>query len=195
MQHLTAEVPGLLEPALVRHQLRDSEVQLERLESLSLMVTSAERARGVRQEGIGLHESMVRLARAGYAPLSTMPFGSYVSPEFDRLGLQVNDYLRRLRRVIDHCQAIESMVIQRDQAEAEREHRQRFPEELTLLEGQREILAALYPDRWLLLHDGAIRAEFDTAQLALAAGEEAKGRDDQGRPLFLVFCHRTRSPP
>lgn len=191
MQHLSAEVPGLLEPLFVRRELCQSRAQVERLESQSLTVFTAERARLLRGEGTALHERLVRLARAGYAPLRSMPVGSYVAPEFDELGVEVSDLLARLRRVLDHCQQIENMVLLREQADAEREHRRRFPDELTLLEGQREILAALYPDRWLVLFDGAIRGEFESAYEAMQAGEDAKGRDEFGRPLFLVFCHRT----
>ena len=44
--------------------------------------------------GCGLVGAPVRLARAGYTPLSCMPPGSYVAPDFDRLGEQVNELLR-----------------------------------------------------------------------------------------------------
>src|SRR5580658_2819764 len=152
MQHLSAEVPGLLEPLFVRTELCRSRIQVEHLESQSLTVFTADRARALRADAAALHERLVRLARAGYAPLRSMPVGSYVAPEFDELGTEVSDLLARLRRIIDHCQQVESTVVLREQADAEREHRRRFPQELALLEGQREILAALYPDRWLVLY-------------------------------------------
>lgn len=192
MQHLTAEVPGLLEPVWVRREIGEHRARIDRLESLSLMATTIEKARALRQEGSALYERLMRLARAGYTPLACMPHGSFVSPEFDALGAQVNELMRRVRRVVEHCQQIENMVQARDQAEAEREHRRRFPQELAFLEAHREVLAALYPDRWLLLYDGAIRAEYGDVQEALRAGEDARGRDEFGRPLFLIYCHRTQ---
>lgn len=193
MQHIAVAVPGELEPAVVHRELAAWRGALDRIESLSLMISTAERARALRGECVSMHERLVRLARAGYAPLSSMPSGSFVSEQVDELGQQVSDLLRRLRRVIDHCQQVETLALLREQADAEREHRRRFPDEIDLLEAHREVLAALYPDRWLLLYAGAIRGEFDTAQQALQAGEAARGRDEDGRPNFLVFCHRTAS--
>lgn len=190
MEHLSAELPGLLEPAVVRRVLHEQRHLIERLESQSLLVTGSERAAAVRAEVLGAQERLLRLARAGYTPLACMPPGSYVSPDFDRLGEQVNELLRRARRVIDHCNQIEHLVKLREQADMDRDHRRRFPREMLLLEEQRDILAALYPDRWLLLFDGAIRGEYASVQEALRRGEEDCGRDEEGRPRFLIFCHR-----
>ncbi|MCS6913608.1 MAG: hypothetical protein RMK29_09770 [Myxococcales bacterium] len=191
MQHLSAAIVGRLEPAVVRRDLATWRELLDRLESLSLLISTAERARRLRGECAALLERLAELARAGYAPLCSLPPGSYIAPEFHQLGLEVSEQMRRTRRIMDYCLQIETLALLREQAEAEREHRRRFPVELDLLEAHREVLAALYPDRWLLLYDGAIRGEFDTAQEALQAGEQMRGRDDEGRPRFLVFCHRS----
>lgn len=190
MQHLAAAVPGLLEPQIIEEELQRSRALIEGLEAQSLNVTTAEQAREVRRQGVSLYERMTRLARAGYAPLALMPVGSFLPEAFERLGYEVSDLMRRLRRVVEHCQQVESLVNLRNQADLEREHRRRFPEEIAMLERHRELFTALYPDRWLLLYDGALRAEYGTAQEAVQAGEAARGRDEYGRPRFLVFCHR-----
>lgn len=175
---------------MVRRLLGDHRHLIEQLESRSLLAVSGDRAREVRAEAQAAQERLIRLARAGYTPLSCMPPGSYVAPDFDRLGEQVNELLRRVRRVVDHCNQIDNLVKLREQADMDRDHRRRFPREMLLLEEQRDILGALYPDRWLLLFDGAIRGEYDTVQEALRRGEDDIGRDSEGRPRFLIFCHR-----
>lgn len=192
MMHLAAELPGLLEPTAVRRALAEVRLQVDKVESQSLRVVLSEEARDARREATGCMSRLTQLARAGYAPLASMPSGSYVAPDFASLGNQVNELLRRVRRVVDHCNQVEQMNRLRQQAEVERENRRRFPDEIALLDAQREILAVLYPDRWLLLYDGEIHGDFATAQEALTAGEEWRGRDADGRPLFLVFCHRTK---
>ena len=194
MQHLSAELPGLLEPVTVRRLLADQRHLVEQLESQSLLVTTAERAKALRGECSSVQERLIQLARAGYSPLRSMPAGSYVAPEFARLGELVSDLLRRTRRVIDHCTQIENLIRQREQAEFDHDHRRRFPQEMYLLEEQRDILCALYPDRWLLLFEGAIHGEFDSVQEAIRLGEEERGRDVDGKPRYLIFCHRAQRP-